>query len=83
MTIKTIKYEMTEVQKVELISNFHAWYYNTNQDVEEFSAEFYYVVSDILQDEVPIELEHLTEYTDILIKVLPDLADRLTGREDE
>ena len=70
------KLVLTEKQKYKLISIFHRCYYDTDLDTEEFSKEFFDVVSTIQEGIIPAKLKHLSsEYIDIIIKEMPELAD--------
>jgi len=83
MTLKSIKYDMTETKKFELISQFHEWYYNTDQDAEEFGKEFFYVVSDIVNGQIPVKLEYLEDYQEELVELFfPELEEEILKRSE-
>ena len=72
-----INHELTDPQKLELIDLFHDWYCNTNQDTEDFSKEFYYVVEDILHGCIPVKLIYLDDYQDLLVEACPYLESKI------
>lgn len=72
-----IDHELTEHEKLELITNFHEWYANTNQDSEEYGQEFFYVVEEILTDHIPVKLMYLVDYQDYLLKMYPSIEDKI------
>lgn len=50
---------LTTKQKYELITLFFESYFNTDQEIEEFSTEFYLVVDAIYKEVVPLSADNL------------------------
>lgn len=59
---------ISDTIKLNTIRDFYRAYYNTDQDIEEFAPEFYYVVGQLLNANVVKDLEKLTDYRGILNK---------------
>ena len=71
--MKCVQYPMTLEQKYEIIDFFYDQYYNTNQDVETFAQEFYFLTGHILLNRIPLELKKIKHYEYGLRKILPRL----------
>lgn len=72
--MKTIELDTTfkKEDKLRIIRHFYESYYGTDQDVEVFAVEFYDVVGKILNDEIPVKLNHLSEYEEDMLNILSD-----------
>lgn len=70
--MKTIKLDTTlkREDKLCLIRHFYESYYGTDQDIDIFAVEFYDVVGKILNDEIPVELDYLSEYEKEMLNIL-------------
>lgn len=65
-----VDYKLDESQKLKLIGGTYNLLYNTDLDVEEFSNQFYYLVGNIINDRLPIELKQLKEYKELVKDIL-------------
>lgn len=63
---------MADSTKAQMIKFFYDKYFSTNQDAEEFSEEFYFVVGEISIGMVPIKLEYLTGFLEELVDVFSE-----------
>jgi hypothetical protein len=70
----------TDKDKLLLITSFHEWYYNTDQNDEVYAEEYYSVVDDIMHNQVPVKLLYLTDYIDLLIDLFPGLEYQIKKR---
>ena len=75
--------ELSDEEKLLLIHGFHDWYCNTDQDLRTFAKEFYVVVQDIFNGYVPVKLEYLGDYTDLLINSIPRLTDKIKQKLED
>lgn len=82
MGTKTVHVDLTAEEKEILIQLFYDLYFNTGQDVEEFSGEFFFLVGAILGGSVPIQLEFLIEFEEPLIEAIPRLEKIFESREE-
>jgi hypothetical protein len=73
----------TDKDKLLLITSFHEWYYNTDQNDEVYAEEYYSVVDDIMHNQVPVKLLYLTDYIDLLIDLFPGLEYQIKKRLEE
>lgn len=69
--------DLSGEEKLSLIHGFYDWYYDTDQDLRTFAKEFYIVVQDIFNGYVPVKLEFLDDYTDLLINLIPRLENKI------
>ena len=57
-------------QTLQLIAILTSLYYDTDQDVETFSSEYYYLVESIHRGVLPLKLNHLTEWEEHVAEAL-------------
>lgn len=81
MNNKTVYANLTTEEKERLIQLFYDLYFDTAQDTEEFSTEFYHVVGTILSGSVPTELEYLIEFEEHIGYAVPRLENIFQGKE--
>lgn len=66
---------LTDGEMLRLIAAFNTMYLNTDQDMEEFSVEFNFVVDSILNNRVPIELTYLSDFIDEVCDIVPRIKE--------
>jgi hypothetical protein len=68
--------DLTSTEKNKLINAFFDMYYNTNQDEEDFTKEYFYLAKEISKGRVPYNLEFLSnEFIDTVIEKIPRLEE--------
>lgn len=69
-----LKADFNDEEKLQLINIFYECYFNTNQDTDVFSEEFFYLVGNIKDGYIPIKLEHLVDFIPCILEKMPHLA---------
>lgn len=89
-SLKTIEPKMVLLQvdinrqeQLLLIGHFYEWYFDTNQNTNVFAKEYYEVVGYILKGYIPVKLEYLDDYIDLLIETVPRFEDRINVKLEE
>ncbi|MCH4200653.1 MAG: hypothetical protein LKF87_14575 [Clostridium tyrobutyricum] len=54
--------DMSDNAKVEFIKFFFYQYYNTDQDVQDFASEFYFIVNEIIDNNLPVTLNNMSDW---------------------
>lgn len=65
---------LTEEEKNTLIKVLYDCYFNTDQDGSEYGEEFYYIVGEIYNGYVPIKLDYLCDFKEIICDAIPRLT---------
>lgn len=72
--LKKLYVGFSKTEQFVLIKTFHEMYFNTDQDMKNFSDEYYEVVNLILNGFLPLELEKLIDFKEIISKQIIRLA---------
>lgn len=67
--------DLTNEEKVILLNAMFEMYYDTDQDADEFSKEYYYLSSEILKGRIPIKLNYLIDFENRVLDLIPRLND--------
>ncbi len=62
---------LTAEEKVEMIEFYFNCYFNTDQDVEEFASEYFYLANSIISGQLPCRLRYLSGYKELLVNQFP------------
>ena len=74
---------LTAEEKIEMIEFYFDCYFNTDQDVEEFASEYYYLTKSIISGQIPCQLEFLTGYKELMANQFPGYAEVLNQGIDD